>query len=890
MTETTASTVGDPYYVYVTDANDVEITDYTASPLTLTLSYCDEMLQAAGVDGSYAGNLAIYKYSEEYYGYTYLGGDVDAENKSVSINITSPGQYVLAVDTAAPVVTSFEVSDVSKTPTITVGFDELSGFNAFSMKIDDVECISTDNWKTYYNGGVQRVIYPVTTELEEGSHTVTIYAVDGAGNAMPAPVTYEFVVDTIAPQLADVRLALGSDKLRIRVWSGDTDVQTVTAAVSQTLADGSVVKSECPMDVMEGYYTGLVDVDENVASVTVTVTAKDIYGNETVSEAVSRTMENLEENVENDLWVRFVDGTGENNSEYVYTGSAIKPQLEIYEGTTLLTAKKDYTVAYSKNTNAGQAVIKVTGKGNYKGTETVTFTIHPKDVSDEDVVITELAAAFSGKEQKPVPKITYNKKKLTNKKDKDFTVTYPDTMEGAYMNEGTYTVHIKGNGNYKGEKDVPFMIGGKPASKLKVSKIKSVEYTGSEITIPDLVVKDGNVTLTEKEHYTVSYKDNTEVGTASVIITGIAPAYVGTKTVTFKITGIPVKKAVIDKTTLPKSVVYDGSAHCPELKLTYKKDKNSETEELIKGTHYDITYSNNRKAGKATILIKGKGRFTGTVKKTFKILPFEVKTDTDGLLTVQEGIKTVYAKGGARPEPVVRFGDTLLVKGTDYTLSYASNKAVTTENTKKKPSITVKLKGSFKGSKKTEFTIVAQSLTALDAAAPDKVYSAKKNAWKSAVTIMDLDGKKLKAGTDYEKTLEYFTNEKCTLPAKKDSYPAGTTIWVRATGKGNYADSTVVTSYDIKAASVSKAKVKIADQIYTGKAITIGYDDITSIKVNREDLTAKTDYVIVPGTYKNNIKKGTATVQLKGVGNYGGTITVKYKIKQKFFLWRLLME
>ena len=874
----------------MTDANDVEITDYTASPLTLTLSYCDEMLQAAGVDGSYAGNLAIYKYSEEYYGYTYLGGDVDAENKSVSINITSPGQYVLAVDTAAPAVTSFEVSDASKTPTILVGFDELSGFNVFSMKIDDVECICTDNWKTYYNGGVQRVIYPVTTELEEGSHTVTIYAVDGAGNAMPAPVTYEFVVDTVAPQLADVRLALGSDKLRIRVWSGDTDVQTVTAAVSQTLTDGSVVKSDCPMDVMEGYYTGLAELEENVASVTVTVTAKDIHGNETESGAVTKTMENLEENVENDLWVRFVDGTGENNSEYVYTGSAIKPQLEIYEGTTLLTAKKDYTVACSKNTNAGQAVIKVTGKGNYKGTETVTFTIHPKDVSDEDVVITELAAAANGREQKPVPKITYNKKKLTNKKDKDFTVTYPDTMEGAYMNEGTYTVHIKGNGNYKGEKDVSFMIGGKPASKLKVSKIKNVEYTGSEITIPDLVVKDGNVTLTEKEHYTVSYKDNTEVGTASVTITGIVPAYVGTKTVTFKITGIPMKKAVIDKTTLPKSVIYDGSGHCPELKLTYKKDKNSETEELIKGTHYDITYSNNRKAGKAVILIKGKGKFTGTVKKTFKIQPFDVKTDTDGLLTVQEGIKTVYAKGGARPEPVVRFGDTLLVKGTDYTLSYANNKAVTTENTKKKPSITVKFKGSFKGSKKTEFTIVAQSLTALDAAAPDKVYSAKKNAWKSAVTITDLDGKKLKAGTDYEKMLEYFTNEKCTLPAKKDSYPAGTTIWVRATGKGNYADSTVVTSYDIKAASVSKAKVKITDQIYTGKAITIGYDDITSIKVNREDLTAKTDYVIVPGTYKNNIKKGTATVQLKGVGNYGGTITVKYKIKQKFFLWRLLME
>ncbi len=35
--------------------------------------------------------------------------------------------------------------------------------------------------------------------------------------------------------------------------------------------------------------------------------------------------------------------------------------------------------------------------------------------------------------------------------------------------------------------------------------------------------------------------------------------------------------------------------------------------------------------------------------------------------------RTTYAKGGSKPEPIVKFGDTILVKGKDYTLTYANN-------------------------------------------------------------------------------------------------------------------------------------------------------------------------------------------------------------------------
>ena len=893
-TAQTVYSVGNPYYVYFTDASGKEIYPASEDAFTLELSYTDEMLAAAGISADSANDLAVYQYSESTYGYVCLGGKADSARKSVTVTVTSPGQYVLAADDDAPMITGFAVSNASATPVITIAWKEAVDFGSFSMKIDDMECIDTQSWVNYYDRNRRLIIYPVQAALTEGEHVVTIYAKDSAGNAMREPAVYQFVVDTTAPILTEVKLALSSNELRIRAWSEDSDVETVKAFVCQKLRDESMIESECTLDVMEGYYTGIVSVRENLSEVTVSVTAWDKQGNRSETKTVTEAGENPQENVENDLWVRFLDGEGVDRSEYTYTGQAIKPEIELYEGTTLLAEKKDYTVSYRNNINAGNtASITVTGKGNYKGTETVTFTIHPKDISNEDddsIVIQELAAVANGKEQKPVPVITYNKKKLSNKNDKDFKVTYPDTREGAYVAASAdgYTIHVEGMGNYTGERDLAFQIGGKQTKKLTVTGVKNRDYEGGEITFPELEVKDGKTTLTENVHYTVSYLNNVDAGTASVVITGIAPEYVGTKTVNFKINGIPLKKAVIEKETLPKSVIYDGEAHCPELKLTYKKDKNSDAELLAESDDYEVEYSRNVNAGTAEILITGKNRFSGTIKKTFKILPYDAKTDQDKLLTVQEGITVAYAKGGAKAKPVVKFQNRVLTEGIDYTLSYKDNKAVTTENTKKQPTVTVKFKGNFKNSMQTTFVIMPQSLRNLSATADDRVYSAKKNAWKASMLIIDKDGKKLSAGQDYEKNLNYYLDEKCTVKAEADSYNQGTTIWVEATGKGNYAGSRVVTSYDIKAASIAKAKVKIKDQTYTGREIEIGYDDITSMRVGQDDLKAEDGYVIVPGSYKNNIRKGTATVQLKGIGNYGGTITVKFKIGQKWFLWRIL--
>ncbi len=70
-------------------------------------------------------------------------------------------------------------------------------------------------------------------------------------------------------------------------------------------------------------------------------------------------------------------------------------------------------------------------------------------------------------------------------------------------------------------------------AETTVSDIEPVTYNGKEQT-PDVEVKQNGNTLIKDKDYTVSYSDNVDVGTASVLITGIGMCK-GSKTVTFKI-------------------------------------------------------------------------------------------------------------------------------------------------------------------------------------------------------------------------------------------------------------------------------------------------------------------------------------------------------------------
>ena len=65
-------------------------------------------------------------------------------------------------------------------------------------------------------------------------------------------------------------------------------------------------------------------------------------------------------------------------TEFDYTGKAITPEVTVKDGDAALVAGEDYEVTYADNTASGTAKAIVKGKGDYKGTAELTFTIKPE--------------------------------------------------------------------------------------------------------------------------------------------------------------------------------------------------------------------------------------------------------------------------------------------------------------------------------------------------------------------------------------------------------------------------------------------------------------------------------------------------------------------------------
>ena len=143
-----------------------------------------------------------------------------------------------------------------------------------------------------------------------------------------------------------------------------------------------------------------------------------------------------------------------------------------------------------------------------------------------------------------------------------------------------------------------------------VQPIASQTYTGSAIE-PTVTVNVGKKTLTAGTDYTVTYKDNTNVGTATATVTGKGN-YAGSVEIKFNITA----KALTANMVQPIAPqTYTGSPIVPELTV-----KDGEAALSI-DTDYTVEYQNNLNAGTATVTLTGKGNYSDSVSKTFTIEP-----------------------------------------------------------------------------------------------------------------------------------------------------------------------------------------------------------------------------------------------------------------------------
>lgn len=299
-------TLGDPYLVevYTDESQETLVTDeqLAASPLTLTLEYTDEMLKAAGATAE--TKVKIYHYDAERNVYVCLPeSKQDREAKSVTAQITQQGEYILAVDTAAPCVSDFKPSDGTAKPTLTALVSDLSGLKDFSFWIDDGDALVTkENLKDYYVEKTGVFTYAMTKDLAVkdlavGEHTAYFMAEDTLGNRLTEPVSFTFTVQDFSVVLPAP--AVPAETVRDGCFTVTTPAPEDGSVEGMTLVleteDGRLVS--IPMTLENDTWTAEVTDLSGSGTLKVYTIAADAYGNTVESKKQEVKVEEDEEEV-----------------------------------------------------------------------------------------------------------------------------------------------------------------------------------------------------------------------------------------------------------------------------------------------------------------------------------------------------------------------------------------------------------------------------------------------------------------------------------------------------------------------------------------------------------------------------------------------------------------
>ncbi len=508
-----------------------------------------------------------------------------------------------------------------------------------------------------------------------------------------------------------------------------------------------------------------------------------------------------------------------------YTGKAQTQSITVKYRNKTLKNGKDYTVSYQNNINAGTAYVIIKGKGSYSGTVKRSFTIKPAIIYKQCTFYKIASQYYTGSQIKPVPKIKNGTTTLKN--GTDFTLTYQNNV-----NKGTAKVYIKGKGNYSGSCSLTFSITARPVSTLKIT-VPSVTYNG-KAQKPAVTVKYNNYKFKNGTDYTLSYKNNTKIGTATVTVKGKGKLS-GTKSVTFKINAKPIKNAVI---TYNNSLTYNGSTLSPAVTVKYGNAT------LKKNTDYTVAYSNNVNAGTGTITITGKGIYGGSVKKTFTIKKLGISA------TAVSGTgNKVYTGSAIKPVPAVKVGGRTLKNGTDFTVSYKNSTEPGTAT------LIVTGKGNYSGSVSKTFKITARAINDVEVTVPDTVFTGEQ---VKPDVVVSYGSYQFISDSDY--TLSF-----------KDNINIGTASVV-VTGKNHLSGSRTVT-FPIEKADISSTEIAVKDATFTGSAVKSGVD----VRLGNVTLKEGTHYTL---SYKNNVNAGTAQVTVSGKESLEGAVTMSFTIKK----------
>lgn len=429
---------------------------------------------------------------------------------------------------------------------------------------------------------------------------------------------------------------------------------------------------------------------------------------------------------------------------YYYTGQEIVPKGIVVEdtqlpvdsaGTTTRTVQlvngTDYELSYAGHVYAGKATITVTGKGNYEGTREAYFTIISSDVTGNntwDGTSEGTGSLTSGTSTISASNITlgYDNSAYDCMMYTGYaripTVSIDGVSADQYtvsasnnINPGVATLVITGAGkNYTGKIIMNYVIKANLGTHGSIAAIADQVYTGYQIT-PGLTLTCGGNLLNQGSDYTVTYANNINVGTATVIAYAASDSYyIGSITGTFNISNTAGGMQI---TGYASSYTYSGYPITPDVVVTMNGRV------LNRGTDYTVSYSNNINVGTATMTVTGIGSFSGTQTIYYTI---EAKNIENCLTTAV----TNYQYTGNTYTPNVTITDSstgkTLVAGTDYTITYSNNTNPGTA------SITVTaLSKNYTGTKVIPFKITSAAVSGL------RTSTIKNNSIKLAWSAQD---------------------------------------------------------------------------------------------------------------------------------------------------------
>lgn len=486
-----------------------------------------------------------------------------------------------------------------------------------------------------------------------------------------------------------------------------------------------------------------------------------------------------------------------------------------------LNSKSDVTLFYS-NSNTKNVVNKlisyfgpngIYSKGNIKKKSTYTYSVEVivnGGTSDKDskTINDEENVEFNITPEKgyinPIASCTNNQKA---------------TVEDNILTLNEVTADTTCTVDYEYEKRVTDIILDKD----------SYTYTGKEIE-PIITLKNYDVVLELDTDYTIEYSNNVNVGAGKIIIK-YKNDYFGKEEIVFDIVPANIEnyevKGIVDKE-------YTGSVITQDIEV-YNENKKLTTDD------YDIDYDKNTNLGIATVTIEGKGNYTGTITKTFKIISNDINNYQIN------GVENKIYTGTTITQDIEVYNGFENLTTDDYSISYEKNIDVGIAT------ITIIGKGSCTGKKVIFFKINPASIKNYE------VRGIVNKDYTGTYITQDIevynDSKKL-SRNDYKVTYNNNVN-------------AGTaTILIE--GENNYTGK-IEKTFNINKLSINNYKVLgIKDEYYTGNPITQNIELYSGDKKLTKD-----DYYI---EYVSNIDAGYGNFKIIGKGNYTGIIYERFNI------------